>query len=116
MAARPDADVAAWIDGHCHPAHRLARRRRPAAAADRFVLFGDRAWLLPAQPDDGTLRFGVRNGLGAEIYNWTAMPSRTKAEPGERLSFRSRLASPPLEMHDISVRFYNPRDARAGLR
>jgi predicted Zn finger-like uncharacterized protein len=62
------------------------------------------------------LRFGVRNGLGAEIYNWTAMPSRAVAQAGERLTFRSRLASPPAEMHDISVRFYNRRDAMAGLR
>ena len=60
------------------------------------------------------LRFGVRNGLGAEIYNWTAMPSRTVAQAGERLTFRSRLASPPAETHDISVRFYNRRDAMAG--
>ena len=62
------------------------------------------------------LRFGVRNGLGAEIYNWTAMASRTVAQPGERLTFRSRLASPPAETHDISVRFYHRRDAMAGLR
>ncbi len=62
------------------------------------------------------LRFGVRNGLGAEIYNWTAMPGRTVAQGGERIAFRSRLASPPAEMHDISVRFYNRRDAMAGLR
>lgn len=62
------------------------------------------------------LRFGVRNGLGGEIYNWTAMPSRTIAGPGDRLPFRSRLASPPAETHDISVRFYNRRDAAAGLR
>jgi predicted Zn finger-like uncharacterized protein len=62
------------------------------------------------------LRFGVRNGLGAEIYNWTAMPSRTLAAPGDRVPFRSRLASPPLETHDISVRFYNRRDSVAGLR
>jgi predicted Zn finger-like uncharacterized protein len=62
------------------------------------------------------LRFGVRNGLGAEIYNWTAMPSRATAGPGERVAFRSRLASPPAETHDISVRFYNRRDAMAGLR
>jgi len=60
------------------------------------------------------LRFGVRNGLGAEIYNWTAMPSRTIAASGDRVPFRSRLASPPAETHDISVRFYTRRDA--GLR
>lgn len=59
------------------------------------------------------LRFGVRNGLGAEIYNWTAMPSRTIAPAGDRVAFRSRLASPPAETHDISVRFYNRRDSIA---
>jgi hypothetical protein len=62
------------------------------------------------------LRFGVRNGLGGEIYSWTAMPSRTIAQSGDRVAFRSRLASPPAETHDISVRFYNRRDAMAGLR
>lgn len=59
------------------------------------------------------LRFGVRNGLGAEIYNWTAMPSRTVAAAGDRVPFRSRLASPPAETHDISVRFYNRHDMAA---
>jgi hypothetical protein len=44
------------------------------------------------------------------------MPSRTIAAPGDRLPFRSRLASPPAETYDISVRFYNRRDAMAGLR
>jgi hypothetical protein len=62
------------------------------------------------------LRFGVRNGLGAEIYSWTAMPTRTVAGPGERVAFRSRLASPPAETHDITVRFHNRRDTIAGLR
>lgn len=62
------------------------------------------------------IRFGVRNGLGAEIYNWTAMPSRTIAPPGETIPFRSRLASPPAETHDITVRFYNRRDAAAPAR
>jgi predicted Zn finger-like uncharacterized protein len=62
------------------------------------------------------LRFGVRNGLGAEIYNWTAMPARTVAQGGERVPFRARLASPPVEAHDVSVRFYTRRDAMAGLR
>jgi predicted Zn finger-like uncharacterized protein len=62
------------------------------------------------------LRFGVRNGLGAEIYNWTAMPGRNVAQAGERVPFRARLASPPVEAHDVSVRFYTRRDAMAGLR
>jgi hypothetical protein len=57
------------------------------------------------------LRFAVRNVRGNEIYTWTAMPSRVIAAPGETVTFRSRLASPPDDAHDIVVRFYNRRDA-----
>ena len=38
------------------------------------------------------------------------------AEPGETLPFRSRLASPPGEDRDVTVRFFNRLDATAGLR
>jgi predicted Zn finger-like uncharacterized protein len=62
------------------------------------------------------LRFAVRNEAGKEIYSWTAMPSRTLLGPGETLPFRSRLASPPAESHDVSVRFFTRRDALAGAR
>lgn len=62
------------------------------------------------------LRFAVRNEAGKEIYSWTAMPSRTLLGPGETLPFRSRLASPPAEGHDVSVRFFTRRDALAGAR
>ena len=43
------------------------------------------------------LRFGVRNGLGAEIYNWTAMPSRTIAQDRAIVchSARGSLRRPP---------------------
>lgn len=62
------------------------------------------------------LRFALRNAAGAEVYSWTAVPTQTVLEPGERLPFRSRLASPPAEGHDIQVRFFTRRDAVAGLR
>jgi predicted Zn finger-like uncharacterized protein len=61
------------------------------------------------------LRFGVRNAAGYEIYSWTAVASRPIAAPGERIAFRSRLASPPAEARDVLVRFFNRRDA-GGLR
>ena len=53
---------------------------------------------------------------GKEIYSWTAMPGRTLLGPGETLPFRSRLASPPGESRDVSVRFFTRRDALAGER
>ena len=62
------------------------------------------------------LRFALRNASGAEVYAWTAVPSQPVLEPGQTLPFRSRLASPPAEGHDIQVRFFTRRDAVAGLR
>ena len=62
------------------------------------------------------LRFAMRNEAGAEIYAWTAMPTKEALTPGESLSFRSRLASPPGEGRDVTVRFFTRLDAIAGLR
>ena len=62
------------------------------------------------------LRFSVRNQRGQEVYAWTALPSRGLLAPGETLDFRSRLASPPPDAHDILVRFFNRRDLVAGLQ
>jgi hypothetical protein len=56
------------------------------------------------------LRFAVRNATGQEIYAWTAKPSRSILEPGDKLPFRSRLASPPADASDVLVRFANAND------
>jgi predicted Zn finger-like uncharacterized protein len=61
------------------------------------------------------LRFAIRNAGGHEIYSWTSMPERSVIAPGATLRFRSRLASPPLEMQGVLVRFFNRRDLIAGL-
>jgi predicted Zn finger-like uncharacterized protein len=61
------------------------------------------------------LRFSVRNAKGQEVYAWTALPARNVLAPGETLAFRSRLASPPPEVHDVLVRFFNRRDLVAGV-
>jgi predicted Zn finger-like uncharacterized protein len=62
------------------------------------------------------LRFSVRNRSGQEVYAWTALPERSLLSPGETLSFRSRIASPPHDTRDILVRFLNRRDLVAGAR
>ena len=62
------------------------------------------------------LRFSVRNTSGQEIYTWTALPTRSILEPGARLDFHSRLASPPADAADVLVRFYNAQDAAAGVK
>ena len=62
------------------------------------------------------LRFAARNQSGQEVYAWTAMPTRRVLGPGETLTFRSRLASPPPEARDVLVRFFTRRDRVAGIQ
>ncbi len=60
------------------------------------------------------LKFAVRNAAREEIYSWTAVPPRSTLPPGEAVSFRARLASPPPDVHDVLVRFLNRRDIILG--
>ncbi len=62
------------------------------------------------------LKFIVRNAARQEIYSWTAVPSHTMLPPGEAISFRTRLASPPPDAHDLILRFVTRRDLIAGTR
>lgn len=62
------------------------------------------------------LRISLRNAGGQEVYAWTTLPGRSVLSPGETLAFRSRLASPPADGHDVIVRFFNRRDLVAGLQ
>jgi predicted Zn finger-like uncharacterized protein len=62
------------------------------------------------------LRFALRSASGAEVYSWTAPPAQPSLGAFETLPFRSRLASPPAEAHDIEVRFFTRHDAVASLR
>ena len=60
------------------------------------------------------LRFSVRDAQGAEIYAWNTVLEQTRLKPGDRASFKSRLASPPAEGRSIDVRFFNKRDIAGG--
>jgi predicted Zn finger-like uncharacterized protein len=62
------------------------------------------------------LRFAVRNPVRQEIYSWTAVLPRTLLTPGDAVPFRTRLASPPPDAHDVLVRFLNRNDIYAGSR
>ena len=62
------------------------------------------------------LKFVVRNAANEEIYSWTAVPPRATLPPGEAVSFRSRLASPPTDGRDVLVRFVTRHDIIAGTR
>jgi predicted Zn finger-like uncharacterized protein len=61
------------------------------------------------------LRLSLRNGVGHEVYAWTALPPKSTLGSGNGLPFRARLASPPPDGRDVIVRFFNRRDAVAGL-
>jgi predicted Zn finger-like uncharacterized protein len=60
------------------------------------------------------LRFSVRDAQGAEIYAWNAVLEQSVLQPGEKATFKSRLASPPPEGRNIDVRFFNKRDIAGG--
>ncbi len=60
------------------------------------------------------LRFSVRDAQGAEIYAWNTVLEQPVLKPGEKASFRSRLASPPPEGRNIDVRFFSRRDIAGG--
>jgi predicted Zn finger-like uncharacterized protein len=60
------------------------------------------------------LKFVVRNASAQEVYSWTTAPPHPTLSPGEVIAFHSRLASPPVEAHDVLVRFVTRRDIVAG--
>src|SRR5204862_5096201 len=51
------------------------------------------------------LRLALRNGVGHEVYAWTALPPKATLGSGNGLPFRARLASPPPDGRDVIVRF-----------
>jgi hypothetical protein len=78
-----------------------------------LVIEGVIVSMTSKEVDVPRLRFALRSASGAEVYSWTAPPSQPKLGPFEVLPFRSRLASPPAEGHDVQVRFFTRRDVVA---
>lgn len=60
------------------------------------------------------LRFVVQDAGGADIYAWNSVVDQAVIRPGEKVPFRSRLASPPADAHSVVVRFFHPRDLASG--
>jgi hypothetical protein len=60
------------------------------------------------------LRFVVQDARGADIYAWNAVVDQAVIKPGEKVAFRSRLASPPADAHSVVVRFFHRRDLASG--
>lgn len=56
------------------------------------------------------LRLAILGPEQRELYSWTSMLPRSILADGERIAFRSRLASPPEEGREILVRFLSRSD------
>lgn len=56
------------------------------------------------------LRLSILDANQRELYSWTSMLPRSILADGERIAFRSRLASPPAEGKEVLVRFLSRSD------
>src|SRR5262245_29718200 len=81
-----------------------------------LIVEGSIANTVSRTVDVPRLRFAMRNRTGQEIYAWTSVSGRSTLAPGETVPFRTRLASPPADGRDVSVRFLTRRDLLAGMR
>lgn len=52
-----------------------------------------------------SLRFGLRDGSGKEVYQWTLDSGARPLRAGESTSFVTRVASPPETAKDVQIRF-----------
>jgi predicted Zn finger-like uncharacterized protein len=62
------------------------------------------------------LRFAVLGKDRQEIYSWSAQTDQANLKPGEKINFRRRLAAPPVDGQDVSVRFVTASDTTSGLK
>ncbi len=56
------------------------------------------------------LRLAILDQNQRELYSWTSMLPRSILADGERIAFRSRLASPPADGREVLVRFLSRSD------
>jgi predicted Zn finger-like uncharacterized protein len=70
-----------------------------------LVVSGDITAVGKGNSDVPPLSFTLRAVDGRVMYGWTAPAPRPKLDSGESVPFRTRLASPPAEGHDVVVRF-----------
>lgn len=79
-----------------------------------YLIEGVIAGTAKTPVDIPRLRFVVSDDRGKEIYAWNAQPEEPVLQPGAQVSFKSRLASPPEDARNVTVRFFNRRDLSAG--
>jgi predicted Zn finger-like uncharacterized protein len=81
-----------------------------------LVIEGELASVAKERQVVPRLRFAVIGEKGQEIYVWSAQADKAQLQPGEAMPFRRRLAAPPVDGKDVSVRFLSASDITAGLK
>jgi predicted Zn finger-like uncharacterized protein len=81
-----------------------------------LVVDGDLVNVTGGKVDVPRLRFAVLGPAGQEVYVWSAQADRASLQPGETLNFRRRLAAPPGDARNVSVRFVTKADITAGIK
>ncbi len=81
-----------------------------------LVVDGDLVNVSDRRVDVPRLHFSLLGPDGRQIYVWSAQADRNNLQPGETLNFRRRLAAPPGEARNVSVRFITRSDITAGIK
>ncbi len=81
-----------------------------------LVIQGDVVNIVKHAVEVPRVRLAVLGPSGQELYSWTALLQRSILADNEKVSFRSRLASPPPEGREVLVRFLTRADLTASAR
>ena len=75
-----------------------------------LVIEGDVVKIAKHAVEVPRIRLVVLGVGGQELYSWTTLLPRSTLSEDEKVSFRSRLASPPTEGREVLVRFLTRGD------
>lgn len=75
-----------------------------------LVIEGDVVNIAKRAVEVPRLRLAVLGNGGQELYSWTTLLPRSTLAEDEKVSFRSRLASPPPDGKEVLVRFLTRND------
>lgn len=81
-----------------------------------LVIQGDVVNVVKHAVEVPRVRLAVLGPNGQELYSWTALLQRSILADSEKVSFLSRLASPPPEGREVLVRFLTRADLTASAR
>ena len=83
----------------------LSTRLEEQAGGRVLLVEGQVANLTTASVSVPDLTLAVRSADGAVLYSWTAASPRSQLDATDRMTFRTRLVSPPEGARDVHVAF-----------